>query len=196
MMLSISPATERNQQPIFEVVSSYVKSGLLFEMGSGNGQHAAFFTEKLPELRWQSSDRAENLPAILAWKEESKRENFLSPVEFEIGKDSFPEGKFDYIFTANTLHIMSWKLVKTFLKQVGKAMDQSALLFIYGPFNYNAKFTSESNESFNQWLKDRDPVSGIRNFEDIEANLKKYEVKLLKDHEMPANNRLLVFKKL
>ena len=91
---------------------------------------------------------------------------------------------------------MSWKEDKTLFKLLGKRLREGSLVFFYGPFNYDGKFTSPSNEEFEKWLKERNPKSGIRAFEDVESSMQKFGFKLLKDHEMPANNRLLVFERL
>ena len=155
-----------------------------------------FFAQHLPNTQWITSDVKRNHSNIKEYLFEAKLKNLHGPELLEVGTDDFPKGKFDYIFTANTFHIMSWKLVKTLIKLFGKRLREGSLVIIYGPFNYEGKFTSESNEQFDQWLKDRNPTSGIRSFEDVLSNMKNSGFKLLTDHEMPANNRLLVFERL
>lgn len=192
-----SDACERNKAPIFEVLKDYLlESGRLFEVGSGTGQHSIYICQKMPKLHWVTSDLVSNLEGLKYNLKEAKLSNIHGPEKFELPGDDFPSKRpFDYVFTANTLHIMSWKNAKTLFKLVGKRLREGCLFFIYGPFKYNGLFTSESNELFDQSLKLRDPQSGIRNFEDIKVSLEKYGFKLLKDHEMPAYNHLLVFEK-
>ncbi len=192
---TFSEACERNKAPILEVLSKYTKDKLdLLEIGSGNGQHACFFAENLPNIYWHTSDRRENHSEIQAWIKEKKLSNLKYPLEFEIGKDAFPKQSFDIVFTANTFHIMSWKKVKTLMRLLDKGLKKKNVsVLIYGPFNYHGKFTSESNENFDKLLKSRDPSSGIRSFEDVSSNMLKNNFFLLEDIEMPANNRLLVF---
>lgn len=197
MTLPFSAAADRNKAPIFEVLSQYISTdGRLLEIGSGTAQHAIYIAEKMPKLHWVTSDRPENHEAIKARLKESKISNIHGPEKLVIGEDDFPSKRpFDYVFSANTLHIMSWKEDKTLFKLLGKRLREGSLVFFYGPFNYNQQFTSESNQQFDQDLKLRDPKSGIRNFEDVVQAMEKSGLSLLKDHEMPANNRLLVFER-
>lgn len=192
-----APSVERNKDPIYKVLKEYIDSkARLLEIGSGTGQHAVFLGEKFPKIQWITSDVKPNHSDIKEWLKEAKLPNVHGPEVLKIGKDDFPRGKFDFIFTANTLHIMSWKEDKSLFKLLGKRLREGAIVFFYGPFNYEGKFTTPSNEEFDGWLKNRDSKSGIRNFEDINQSMEKSGFELINDHEMPANNRLLVFKRL
>lgn len=194
-----SPACERNQAPILEVLQQYIQSGediRLLEIGSGTGQHGVYFASNLPEIHWITSDMKRNHAGIKSWLQEAKLKNLHGPEPLEIGKDDFPGKRpFNAVFSANTLHIMSWKLAKTLFKLLGKRLREGSLVFFYGPFNYAGEYSSESNREFDGWLKDRDEKSGIRNFEDVVSAMEKNDFALLKDHEMPANNRMIVFRK-
>ncbi|MBT4790380.1 MAG: DUF938 domain-containing protein [Halobacteriovoraceae bacterium] len=196
MTKSFAPSVERNKEPIFDILKKYISKGKLLEIGSGNGQHAVYFAEKLPQVQWTTSDTRESQTQIKLWLKEAQLKNLLGPVVLKVGNDDFPKGAFDYVFTANTLHIMSWKENKCLFKLLGKRLREGSLAFFYGPFNYNGNFTSDSNEQFNKWLKERDLRSGIRNFEDVNQSMVKFGFKFLEDFEMPANNRLLVFERL
>jgi len=192
-----SPFVEKNKVPILEVLKQYIlKEGRLLEVGSGTGQHAVYFAEYFNNVQWIASDTKNKHKNIKKSFKEAKLQNVHGPETLEIGVDDFPKGMFHYLFTANTLHIMSWKENKTFFKLLGKRLRKGSLVFIYGPFNYAGKFTSQSNEEFDKWIKEKDPLSGIRNFEDVKQRMEKAGFKMLKDHEMPANNRLLVFERL
>ncbi len=193
---NFSPAADRNKEPILDLLKLYISKGRLLEIGSGTGQHAVFFGQALPELQWITSDVKRNHSTIKEYLIEAKLKNVHGPETLKVGEHDFPKGKFNYLFTANTFHIMSWKEVKTLIKLFGKRLREGALVFIYGPFNYNGDFTSESNKAFNDSLKDRNTNSGIRNFEDVLSNMQASGFKILNDHEMPANNRLLVFERL
>ncbi|MDH5514803.1 MAG: class I SAM-dependent methyltransferase, partial [Gammaproteobacteria bacterium] len=100
---------------------------------------------------------------------------------------------YDGIFSANTTHIMSWPMVVSMFAGIGQILAPGASFCLYGPFNYNNAYTSPSNERFDAWLKDRDPDSGIRNFQDLDALAMTHGLQLSADNEMPANNRLLVW---
>lgn len=190
---------ERNQSAILNVLEQYITDNhkRLLEFGSGTGQHAVFFGQKFPKLHWVTSDLKRNHSIIKEWLKDSKLSNVHGPELLEIGKNDFPgKAPFDLAFTANTLHIMSWKTNKTLFKLLGKRLREGSLVFFYGPFNYNREFTSESNKAFDLHLKEVNSLSGIRDFEGVLLNMQKSGFKLLKDHEMPANNRTLVFERL
>ena len=181
---SNAPSVERNKEPILNILKEYdLSDGRLLEIGSGTGQHAIYFADHFKSLQWVTSDVRENHNDIKDWLKEAKVPNIHGPEVLKIGTDDFPKGTFSYVFTSNTLHIMSWKEAKGLFKLLGKRLREGALVFIYGPFNYDGKYSSDSNEKFDQWLKSRDSKSGIRNFEEVTQSMDKYGFKLLKDHK-------------
>lgn len=196
-----SPSCERNQEPILQVLKKVLGDSYknILELGSGTGQHAAYIAKELPHISWTCTDLRNNHPGIQLWINEAALENGVNnlkgPIEWEIGKNKFPEGNFDVVFTANTFHIMSWDKVKTFIDSCGANLATNSLVIIYGPFNYSGSYTSKSNADFDLWLKDRDPQSAIRDFEAVNESFKENGFKLIHDIEMPANNRILVFNK-
>ncbi|HXH30624.1 MAG TPA: DUF938 domain-containing protein [Bacteriovoracaceae bacterium] len=193
-----SPACDNNKGPILEVLKQYITTDnrKLLEIGTGTGQHAVFLAAEFPFIDWVTSDRAINHSGIKQWLTEAQVNNVKGPVEFEIGKDEFPKNSFDLVFTANTFHIMHWKECKSLMKMLGHRLREGAQVFIYGPFNYQGQFTSKSNEEFDRSLKARDPLSGIRAFEDVDTCMKKNGFAFCNDHPMPANNRILVYTRL
>lgn len=199
MNLPFSQACENNKTPILTQLKRHLRqSKQVLEIGSGTGQHAVHFAEQLPHLHWQTSDLFINHDVINARIDQLPRKNLQRPISLDLNNTwdltSLTE-PVDAIFTANTLHIISWSLVKKFFEQAANNLSNEGVLCIYGPFNYQGKFTSESNENFNFWLKDRDINSGIRDFEAIVKLATKAKLKLIEDNTMPANNRLLVFQK-
>jgi len=78
----------------------------VLEIGSGTGQHAVFFAEKLPHLVWPASDRLENHASVKAWISESQLDNIVPPLKFAIGRDPWPAIQVDAVFTANTTHML------------------------------------------------------------------------------------------
>lgn len=199
-MKLFSDSCERNQAAILTQLQSIlaentVTSNTLLEVGSGTGQHAAFFSKRLPWMQWQPSDLLENHSSIEAWQKELDGENCLPVIEIDLAREETDVKTFDNIFTANTLHIISWPLVEQFFKLALVALPSSGQCIVYGPFNYNGQYTSDSNARFDLWLKSRDFNSGIRDIEAIEALAKVNHLSLQQDVSMPANNRLLVFKK-
>jgi cyclopropane fatty-acyl-phospholipid synthase-like methyltransferase len=193
-----APACERNQLPILAVLERLLPEGSVrdvLEIGSGTGQHAVFFAEKLPHLVWQTSDRVEQHRGIQVWLDEAKLPNARSPLALDVAADPWPEGPIDAVFSANTAHIMSWPAVQSFIRGVGGVLASGGLLLLYGPFNYGGRYTSDSNTRFDVWLEEQDPESAIRDFEDMDAEATAAGLARVEDNEMPANNRLLVWRK-
>lgn len=192
-----SEACERNKAPILGVLqTAFADAGTVLEIGSGTGQHAVYFGAALPHLAWQTSDLPGNHVGIRMWLDESELANVRAPLTLNVGEDRWPVDNVDGIFTANTLHIMSWPQVGQLFTGAGRILNSGGRLCIYGPFNYDSAYTSDSNASFDAMLRARDPQSGIRDFEDVQELGLKNGLKLEADHPMPANNRLLVFVKV
>ncbi len=195
---SFSQSCENNKEPILKVLKQVFgpENRRLLEVGTGTAQHAVFFAKQFPDLHWVTSDRTINHKVIVERLREEKLHNLHGPEHFEVGKTPFPKQHFDLSFTANTLHIMSWKQGKTLIKLWGRHLREGAQVLIYGPFKYAGEFTSESNMIFDKTLKSRDPKQGLRNFEDIKSSMERGGFRMAYDYEMPANNRLLLFTKL
>lgn len=190
-----APACERNQGPILEVLRQYFPDRQrILEIGSGTGQHAVHFAPAFPNAIWQTSDVDENLPGIRLWLKEAALPNLPAPITLDV-TSAWPAEKFDAIFSANSLHIMPWSAVGEFFAGVGEVLESEGVLAIYGPFNYNGTYTSDSNREFDGWLKQRSALSAIRDFEAVDALARQIGCKLVKDHTMPANNRLLVWRR-
>lgn len=193
--LPFSQACENNKQPILNILKPLFNKGdTVLEIGSGTGQHANFFAEQMPIINWQPSDREMNLQYIQAWQQAKPLVNNIPPLTLDID-EAWPAINTNHVFTANTLHIISFSQVETLFTKVAELLNKKGLFIIYGPFNYDGTYTSESNEGFDEFLKSRDPLSGIRDFESIVALAERLSLVFKKDHAMPANNRCLVFEK-
>ena len=195
-----SQACENNKQPILDILTTAFSTvSHVLEIGSGTGQHAVFFGKNLPHLSWQTSDLLANHAGINAWLDEAALSNVQRPIVVDLN-DSSPlsnqKQPVDALFTANTLHIVSWQLVVKFFDTIEKNLAPDTQICIYGPFKYQGKFTSKSNANFDLWLKERDIESGIRDIEAILTLANSANLELINDHCMPANNRLLVFTKV
>jgi len=190
-----SEACEKNKQPILNVIKPLLQSSvILLEIGSGTGQHAVYFAEEMPHLKWQTSDVKENHPSINSWLDDSQLDNILPPVSLNVLTDPWPDIRFDAVYSANTAHIMSWQAVEAMFSGVAKKLNPDGVFILYGPFNYQGNFTSDSNQQFDLWLKSVDAERGIRNFEALQKLAEKYQMSLLDDYAMPANNRILVWR--
>ncbi|MCK4744372.1 MAG: DUF938 domain-containing protein [Sulfuriflexus sp.] len=191
-----SESCEQNTHVILDVLKQeFSKVNNVLEIGSGTGQHAVFFAQHLKHLNWQCSDRDSELAGINAWLNEAKLENCLKPIELDVLSSPWPNEKYDSVFSANAVHIMSWQAVEAMFKGLKNCLEDTAVICLYGPFNYNGKFTSESNARFDQWLKQRDPLSGIRDIEELNKLAEQCSLTLSNDYEMPANNRILCWRK-
>ncbi len=191
-----APACARNQHALGETLRRYLpRHCTLLEIGSGTGQHAAFLAAQNPGWRWQCSDLAENLPGIAQWLEDLPPARRLDPIVLDVSRDSWPAGPYQVVFTANTLHIMPWSAVRLLFAGLGHTLAKGGLFAAYGPFNYAGQFTSPSNAEFDRWLKDRAAHQGIRDFAAVDALAQGAGCELLGDEAMPANNRLLIWRK-
>jgi len=191
-----SQSSENNKEPILGVLKDAFKDAtFVLEIGSGTGQHAAWFAAGLPHLVWQPTDLPDNIPGIKIWVDEAGLPNLKDPIVLNVADALWPVEKADGVFTANTLHIMSEPRVGCFFDGVEVVMREGGTLCIYGPFNYGGGYTSDSNKKFDEWLKGRDPESGIKDFEWVNSLAERAGFKLVKDHEMPVNNRLLEWRK-
>lgn len=198
MELPFSAAADRNKEPILEVLKKVLRpeDKSLLEVGAGTGQHAVYLAPFFPKMEWTPTEVAENLPMLRERISQSGVRNIKTPFRMIVGQDDFPIRTFDVVLTINTFHIMHWKECKSFIKLISSRLDKGGKVLIYGPFNYNGKFTTPSNEEFDKSLRANDPQSGIRNFEDVLGTMFKNDFELLQDFEMPSNNRLLVFRRL
>lgn len=195
-MLPFSEACERNKGPILEILTeAFAGSTRVLEIGSGTGQHAVHFAAGLPHLEWQPSDRAEYLPGLAARIAEEGPPNLRAPLVLDVTQSDWPAAGCDAVFSANTLHIMSWPEVVAFFAGLGRVLSRDAVVAVYGPFRYGGAYTSASNAAFDQSLRVRDPASGIRDFEAVNELAQAQGLALRADHRMPANNQLLVWER-
>lgn len=189
-------ACERNRGPILAVLRlALARARHVLEIGSGTGQHAVYFAEHLPHLTWQTSDLDENHDGINAWIEEAGLANVRPPLMLDVRQPRWPIARTDAIFTANTLHIMDEASVDAFFAGVARVLDDGGVLAVYGPFNYGGRFTSASNAAFDAMLRARGVGSAIRDFEAVDALAGAAGLALERDVAMPANNRMLVWRR-
>jgi SAM-dependent methyltransferase len=195
-MMDFAAACERNKFPILGVlVEEFRHVAEVLEIGSGTGQHAVYFGRRLPHLRWQTSDLPASHASIRAWIHAEGVDNVLAPLVLDVNAFPWPVAAVDAVFTANTAHIMHWDSVVNLFRGVGEVLRERGVFCLYGPLNYDGRFTSDSNALFDQSLKRRDPASGIRDFAALDALARDCGLILGTDHAMPANNRLVVWRR-
>ena len=195
-MKPFAQSCENNKDVILEVLGTeFASAQRVLELGSGTGQHAVHFAKRLPQLLWLTSDFEEHHDGINAWLSEAGLANVRAPVSLDVNEEDWRVEPVDAVYSANTMHIMSWESIKNMFDGIGRVLQLTGLLALYGPFNYDGDYTSASNADFDRFLRSRDPLGGIRNFEDMDALANRQGLRLLTDHAMPANNRLVVWRR-
>jgi SAM-dependent methyltransferase len=196
-----APSAERNREPLRDVLKKVLTgSGLLLEIGSGTGQHAAYLAQDFPAYQWQPTDLPEKLDTIDAWAADSDAENILPAIALDLAadpsKEDWPVQQCDALVCINTIHIVAWPLVVNLFRGASRALKPGGVMFVYGPFEYSDRPLEPSNAEFDEWLKLRDPNSGIRKFEDVNELAEQGGLRLEEDLAMPANNRSIWWRKV
>ncbi len=189
-------ACDQNRDPILAAIAPlFHDCQRVLEIGSGTGQHAVYFAHHMPHLRWYTSDRYEYHAGIHAWLDEADLSNVEPPLLLDVSQPSWPTVQVNAVFSANTTHIMHLDEVDALFAGVGRLLSTAGLLALYGPFNYGGNYSSDSNARFDEWLKGRDPESGIRDFEYLNERAGDAGLEAVEDMPMPMNNRLLCWRK-
>ncbi|MFC3052035.1 DUF938 domain-containing protein [Kordiimonas pumila] len=190
-----APATERNREVIWDVLSNRLpKEGLIFEVASGTGEHAAFMAPKLSHHKWQPSDiDPRHLESINAWAQHVCADTVLPATRFDVLTDNFPDNP-AAILAVNLVHISPWSVTEALIAKAGEALHSGAILYLYGPYKQNGAHTSESNIAFDQSLKFNNPEWGVRDMETVIGLAAKAGFMAPEILPMPANNFSLVFK--
>lgn len=189
-MTALSEAAERNKEPIRQVLSEWLpETGTVLEIGSGTGQHAVYFARHFPQLHWIASDLPAGHRLIRQALAQSGLPNLSGPLELDVAGEAWPRVAVDVVYTSNTCHIMGWDEVCTMFRRVSALLQPGGRFVVYGPFNRNGEFTSQSNRAFDASLRARNPVMGIRDLEQLQAHA---GALVLEDRrDMPANNMML-----
>jgi len=191
-----SQACENNKEVILQKIALvFDQPGTILEIGTGTGQHAVHFAKNLPHIIWQPSDQAENYQLCLPWLAEAELPNINRPLVLDVNTRSWQIPPINGVFSANTAHIMSWPDVEAMFRGVSANLHNGEAFCLYGPFNYNGQFSSPSNRQFDEYLKNRNSTMGIRDLDDLKKIGTANGLDLEADFEMPANNRLLVWRK-
>ncbi|MDX1756407.1 MAG: DUF938 domain-containing protein [Marinobacter sp.] len=191
-----SQACENNKRPILAQLQRLLpEQGLVLEIGTGTGQHAVFFAEALPSLTWQPSDQPGAEDYCQPWLAAAKRDNIRPPLPLDVSAPVWPLTTADAVYSANTAHIMSWPEVQAMFRGIARLLPRGAVFCLYGPFNYHGEYTSDSNRAFDHYLKNQKPSMGLRDIDDLATLADDVGMELEEDIGMPANNRLLVWRR-
>ncbi|HKU17078.1 MAG TPA: DUF938 domain-containing protein [Steroidobacteraceae bacterium] len=195
-MKPYAEACERNREPILQVLREwFTQPGSVLEIGAGTGQHAVHFAEHLPHLQWQPTDCEANLAGIGEWVNEAALPNLRAPLRLDVRDREWPVQAVDYVYSANTVHIMGWPEVELMVAGIARVLRPGGVFCLYGPFNRDGQFTSESNRAFDASLRARDPRMGIRDDQALQALGHSHDMTFAGERPMPANNRILVWKR-
>jgi len=168
-------------------------SSRVLEVGSGTGQHAEYFTEQMPEWRWQPTDVDEaNLASIEAHRLEANRENFLPALRLDASGSDWPAERYDAVFSANVTHIAPWAVARGLVSGAAHVLEPSGTLILYGPFRFSGMFTAESNAAFDARLRSENSTWGVRDVDDIRREATACGFESHRIVSMPANNHVLV----
>ena len=198
--LPSSPACERNKGPILEVLQKELANRrTVLEIGSGTGQHAVHFAAAMPHLVWHTSDLPDNHAGIAAWLAHAQLENTRAPLLLDVQSADLVSLRSlgaDAVYSANTAHIMAIEAVQAMFSLVGDLLLAEGVFCLYGPFNFDGRFSSDSNADFDASLRSRDPVMGIRDVEQLDGFGRDAGLIRERLYAMPANNYVAVWRRI
>jgi SAM-dependent methyltransferase len=192
-----SPSAARNREPILDALRTVLPTdGNILEIGSGTGEHVAFFAKHLPKLRWQPSEFDEaSRRSIRAWIAFEGLTNVAPPlvIDARAGAWGVEDQRFDAIISMNMIHIAPWEAAQGLFAGAGRLLKESGCLFLYGPFKQGDRHNAPSNEAFDHSLQTRNAEWGVRDIDDLSVLANAGGLRLARNIPLPANNQSLVF---
>lgn len=187
----------RNRQPILDVLARVLPpGGLVLEIASGSGQHAAFFAQHLPLVRWQPTDSDGGaLASIAAHRAAAGLPNLLEPLHLDAAADRWPVESADAFVCNNMIHITPWRITEGLMAGAGRTLRTGGILYLYGPYRIDGRHTAPSNADFDAWLKAQNPEWGIRDLAEVTALAQRHGFDLTETVAMPANNLSVIFRR-
>lgn len=205
-----APATLRNREAICDVLSVELPDkGTVLEVASGSGEHIVFFGERFPDLQWQPSDvNPDALASIRAYTQEAGGKNLSDPtlIDARLPKAWAFVPNIAATVCINMIHISAYasciglfegcaRLVET--PNAARALGNRGFpVILYGPFFEQGVEPAQSNLAFDLSLKDRDPNWGIRDVEKVDNTAQQHGFERTARHEMPANNLMLIYRRI
>lgn len=189
------PHVARNREPILDVLKRMLPArGLVLEIASGSGEHAAYFAAALPSLIWQPSDPdTAALSSIAAHREDVGLTNLLVPVPLDVTAPSWPVAHADAILCCNMIHISPWAACEGLMAGAERTLSSGGILYLYGPYKISGCHTAPSNQEFDGYLRAQNPTWGIRDLDEVAALAKRHNFALVETVAMPANNLSVIF---
>ena len=196
-----APATSRNREPILKVLKQHLPSkGNILEIASGTGEHGVFFAPYFSPQQWIPSDQdPECLASIKSWRRDSSTDNLQSPLTIDVMKENWHQSltsqNIRSLICINMIHISPWEACVGLIKGTSQILPSDGVLYLYGPYKVNNQHTAISNEQFDESLRLRNPLWGIRDLESVAKLAQKNDLHLKEKIAMPANNFSLIFEK-
>ncbi|MBK8010509.1 MAG: DUF938 domain-containing protein [Deltaproteobacteria bacterium] len=192
-----SPSAERNKGPIGDVLGHVLSaSGRALEVASGSGQHVVELARRFPSWSWQPTDPdPDAIASIEAYRTESEHLNIRPALRLDVCVEPWPVDAVDLVLAINMIHIAPFEAaVALFGGAARRLPPKEGLLVTYGPYSENGVLEPESNRAFDRSLRDRNPAWGIRDLTELDRLATTSGLERTETFEMPANNRLLVFR--
>jgi SAM-dependent methyltransferase len=187
----------RNRAPILDVLKRALPAaGLVVEVASGSGEHAAFFAKELPALSWQPTDTdASALASIAAHRAAADAPNLLEPLRLDTTADTWPVARADAVVCNNMIHIAPWAVAEGLMRGAGRIVRAGGVLYLYGPYRIDGRHTAPSNQDFDTWLRAQNAAWGIRDLAEVTDLAARHGFALAKTVPMPANNLSVIFRR-
>lgn len=191
-----APHVARNADAIIEVLRGVLpQEGLVLEVASGSGEHAVRFARAFPDLSWQPSDPDPvSLRSIEAWRQAERLPNLLAPVSLDAAAE-WPLERADAIVCINMVHISPWAATEGLMRGAGRLLAPGSPLYLYGAYRQSGVPTAPSNEAFDLSLRERNPLWGLRQLDEVTAEAGRHGLSLESVVPMPANNLSVIFRK-
>jgi SAM-dependent methyltransferase len=191
------PHVSRNRDPILDVLKRVLPPrGLVLEIASGSGEHAAYFAQALPQLTFQPSDpSAEALASVAAHRDDAGLPNLLTPLRLDVTAPSWPIERADAVVCCNMIHIAPWAACEGLIAGAARVLASGGVLYLYGPYKIAGQHTAPSNQKFDGYLRGQNPAWGIRDLDEVTALAGRHDFKLTETVAMPANNLSVIFRR-
>jgi SAM-dependent methyltransferase len=191
------PHVARNREPILEILQRVLpRQGLVLEIASGGGEHAAYFASNLPGLRWQPTDaNSEMFESIAAHRAAIDVANLLLPLHLDVTSEQWPVERADAMVCCNMIHIAPWVATEGLIAGAGRTLSRDGFLYLYGPYKIDGRHTAPSNQDFDARLRGQNPLWGVRDLTEVSRLAERHGLALSETVPMPANNLSVIFRR-
>ncbi len=198
-------AGNRNREPILGVLKEKLpqEKAQVLEMASGSGMHINFFAPHFDHLHFYPSDKdTEVFENIKNLTRAQGNDNIADPVHLDLTDpdtwfNAGSAGSFAAIFCINIFQVAPISIADGMMKCAEHLLSDEGILLIYGPFQIEGQFTTESNQNFHQTLSSAGvPEWGLKDVADLKKAAAAHGLELKERIDMPSNNFSLIFGKI